>query len=98
MLLGNPKLKKCKQPSLLIAGLISALNVLVDVGNLQEGNVICHISQMCFSIGLLSVEELNSSSLVIFSLWMMPSATMDLEYIVFLSEMFIFNLDLSPGF
>lgn len=29
----------------------------------------------------------------------MPSAaTMDLEYIVFLSEMFIFNLDLSPGF
>lgn len=66
MLLGNPKLKKCKQPSLLIAGLISALNVLVDVGNLQEGNAICNISQMCFSIGLLSVEELNSSSLVIF--------------------------------
>lgn len=75
MLLGNPKLKKRKQPSLLTAGLISAFNVLVDVGNPPEGNVVCNISQMCFSIGLLSVEELNSSSLVTFSLWVMPSAT-----------------------
>lgn len=75
MLLGNPKLKKCKQPSLLTAGLISAFNVLVDVGNLPDGSVVCNISQMCFSTGLLSVEELNSSSLVTFSLWVMPSAT-----------------------
>lgn len=67
------------------------------MGNLQEGNVGCGISHMCFSAELLSVEDVDPSSLTILSLWVMPSVTTALEYVIFLSEILISSLDLSPG-